>query len=126
MPKGPLLIGQDGERIALRFLKDRGYKIITTNYSTKIGQVDIVARDGKTICFVEVKTRSNYRFGYPKESIGSIKQQKLSKLALLFLKKRNMLNQSARFDVVSVSFINGSPKVDLIKDAFRLDTSYIY
>jgi len=96
------LLGNRGERLAIRFLKKKGFRIIARQYRTKQGEIDIVAADGDAIVFVEVKTRSNLKAGHPTEAIGHRKQKKLTNLALGFLKKHKALDQPARFDVVSI------------------------
>ena len=66
-------VGSKGEDLAAEFLKDKGYRIIGRNYKTPIGELDIIAKDGETLVFVEVKTRSSNAFGYPFEAVGSRK-----------------------------------------------------
>jgi putative endonuclease len=126
MSKTQVELGQKGERIAVSFLKNEGYRIIAVNYRTRLGQIDIVAKDKGTICFVEVKTRKSQRFGKPAEAVGVFKQRKISQVALAFLKQNGLLNSPARFDVVSISHQEIHPKVELIKNAFELDYNYTY
>ena len=78
MPKTNIELGRSGERIAVNFLKINGYDIISTNFRNKIGQIDVIAKDKETICFVEVKTRRNQRFGQPTEAVEFSKQRKIS------------------------------------------------
>lgn len=96
------LLGNRGERLAVRFLKKKGFRIVTRRYRTKQGEIDIIAADGDYIVFVEVKTRKNLQSGHPTESIDYRKQKKLTNLALGFLKKHNALDQPARFDVIGI------------------------
>jgi putative endonuclease len=126
MPKTPFELGLTGEQLALNFLKNNGYNIISTNYRTKLGQIDIVAKEKQMLCFVEVKTRRSRRFGRPSEAISAYKQRKISQVALVFLKQRRLLNYPARFDVISIFYSDPSPKIQLIKNAFNLDYQYIY
>lgn len=127
MSKGHIYLGKSGEGIAVNLLKENGYKILVRNYRTKLGEVDIVARDKDTLCFIEVKTRHSDRFGLPKEAISSSKQRQISKAALLFLKENNLLDKKARFDVVSIIYSQKQrPRLDLIKNAFELDESFSY
>jgi putative endonuclease len=121
-----LFFGKSGEKIAVNFLKENGYKILSQNYKTKLGEVDIVAKDKDTFCFVEVKTRRSDKFGMPQEAVNFAKKRQISKAALNFLKTNSLLDKKARFDVVSVIYSEDKPKVDLIKDAFELDERYIY
>ena len=119
-------LGKFGEEKSIQFLKSNGYKILNTNYKSKLGELDIVARDAKTICFIEVKTRSNYDKGDALESITPTKIRKLSKLAVSYLKENDMLDQSARFDVVSVYRDGDGAQIKLIKNAFELEDIYTY
>jgi len=91
-----------------------------------MGEVDIVARDGETICFVEVKTRSSEDFGLPQEAVSRQKQAQISKAALYYLKTKKLFEKSARFDVVSVLYNDNVPKIDLIENAFELDAHFSY
>ncbi len=126
MSKKNLLLGRLGEEQAERFLKEKGYKILSRNFKTKLGEIDIIALDKDTHCFVEVKTRSSLRFGEPQEAVSARKQGQISRAALLFLKDHDLLDQRARFDVVAVDFSEGKAKFDLIKNAFDLDERYVY
>jgi len=124
--KQNLYLGKSGEELAVGFLRDNGYRIIARNYKTKLGEIDIIARQKDTVCFIEVKTRHSDRFGFPQEAILKTKQRQISKVALEFLKSNNLLDKSARFDVVSVIFAEDNPKLDLIKNAFELDARFTY
>lgn len=124
MSKEHIYLGQSGEEVAIDLLKKSGYKILVKNYRTKLGEIDIVARDKDTTCFVEVKTRQTEKFGLPQEAIFRSKQKKISKVAIKFLKDNNLLDKKARFDVVSVMYKEGIPKIDLIKNAFELEGEY--
>lgn len=96
------LLGDRGERAAARFLKSAGYRIIARSYRNQFGEIDLIVMDGRQIVFVEVKTRATTQRGQPHEAVDQGKQAKLSKLALVWLKKHKRLDQSARFDVVSI------------------------
>jgi len=113
-------LGRQGEEEAVNFLKKKGYKILERNFKNKLGEIDIVAKDNNTLCFVEVKTRSNLRFGIPQEAVTFSKQRKLNKIALSYLKKYNLLNAPARFDIVSVIIYDTAVNTELIKDAFSV------
>jgi putative endonuclease len=126
MPKTKnLQLGRAGEQAAVDFLKDSGYKIINTNYRTRLGQIDIIARDKKTICFVEVKARRSQDFGQPSEAVDVFKQRKISQVALIFLKEKKLLDSPARFDVVTINYYHQQPKIELIKNAFLLHNNYL-
>lgn len=112
--------GQKGESIAARHLKKCGYKILVQNYRNKIGEIDIVARDGDTIVFVEVKTRRSDHFGGPKWAVTFQKQRKISMVALSYLKEFRLNDHKARFDVVTVLENGKKPAVEVVKNAFEL------
>ena len=124
MSRKNLDIGRLGEATAADFLKARGYKIIAQNYKTRLGEIDIVARDRDTYCFVEVKTRHTDKFGLPQEAVSLFKQRQISKVAISFLKENFLLDKKSRFDVVSIMHTKESPCIELIKDAFDLDESF--
>jgi putative endonuclease len=122
-----LYLGKSGEEIAVNFLKNSGYRVLMRNYKTKLGEIDIIAKDQDTLAFIEVKTRHSDRFGLPSEAVSEPKQRQISKVALSFLKEKGLLHKKARFDVVSIIYSSTEkPKIDLIKDAFDLDPRYAY
>ncbi len=126
MSKQNLFLGSKGEETATALLKENGYKILHRNYKTKLGEIDIIARDRDTYVFIEVKTRRTARFGSPAEAVVRNKQRQISKAALSFLKANNLLQEKARFDVVSILWgPGGKPKAGLIKNAFELDERYV-
>lgn len=119
MGKERIELGKKGEELALDFLKKQGYRIIQSNYKNKLGEIDIIAKDKGTICFIEVKARASARFGLPAEAVNFYKQKKLNRIALSYLKQYNLLDVPARFDIVSVIFgYDNKPELSLIKDAF--------
>ncbi len=101
-PWQPRSLGQQGERLAVKHLRRLGYKIVGTGVRNSLGELDIVAVDGRTIVFVEVRSRSGVEHGHPAETVDAAKQQRLTRLALVYLKRRRLLNYPARFDVVTV------------------------
>lgn len=115
-------LGRKGEDISVKFLKKQGYKIMERNYRCSLGEIDIVAKDKNILCFVEVKTRRTDEYGLPAEAIDGRKQKKLAKVALTYLKEKKIYKQDFRFDVVSVH----PNHVELIKDAFIVNTDYTY
>jgi putative endonuclease len=119
-PQTPLTLGQRGELAAERFLKKLGYKIIVRGDRTALGEIDIVAVDGRTVVFVEVKTRQSHEFGHPLEAVDQHKQEKLTRLGLAYLKRHGLLECSARFDVVAVTWPGASeePRIEHFIDAF--------
>ena len=113
-------LGEKGEAIAVRQLKKNGYKILETNYLTRLGEIDIIAKDKNTIVFVEVKSRRSVQFGNPKQAVTLQKQKKISMVALYYLKTTDQSTAKARFDVVTVISNRDKPQVDIIKNAFEL------
>ncbi|MDD5662032.1 MAG: YraN family protein [Candidatus Omnitrophica bacterium] len=126
MPKYNLNLGIQAEAKAAEFLKASGYQILRRNYRSKLGEVDIIARDRDTVCFVEVKCRLSDKFGKGSEAVSGKKQGQLAKAALSFLKENNLLGKSARFDVVSLDSCGPEEKVTLIKNAFELNGRFTY
>jgi len=109
----------EGESAACKFLAELGYKILKRNFIYgRIGEIDIVAQDGDTLVFVEVKTRSNYRFGLPEESVNGRKQAQLKKVAQMYYYVNKIQDKSCRFDVVAVDILNGKTTIRHHKAAF--------
>ena len=122
MEKGGVMLrlGQQGEIIAVKHLKRCGYRILERNYRNRLGEIDIVAKDRDSIVFVEVKARRSPYYGNPKSAITSQKKAKISKVALMYLKKTGQLQASARFDVVAIDYSGAQPSVELVQNAFEL------
>jgi len=120
MTKERISLGRFGEDLARERLKDLGYRILKTNYKCPIGEIDLVARDGDVLVFVEIKTRKNEFLGQVKEAVNSRKQTQLSKVALAYMKSNNLCGSKARFDVVAVALIDGRKEIEVIKNAFEL------
>jgi putative endonuclease len=110
--------GESGENIACRELRRRGYEIIARRYRTRAGEIDIVARDGDTLVFVEVKTRHSHEFGTPAEAITRAKQRKLGLMAADYLARHSWDAMPCRFDVVGITVGVGKPEIEVIPDAF--------
>ncbi len=113
-------LGEKGEELAVRFLKQKGYKIIKQNYKTRIGEIDIIAMDGNALVFIEVKTRESIEYGLPFEAVNSAKKRKIANVALLYLKRFKEEAPPCRFDVVSIYYEQKNPEFELIKDAFEV------
>lgn len=94
--------GLQGEQLATEYLQNKKYKILARNYTTKIGEIDIIAKDGDTIVFVEVKARQTKRFGYPREAITNAKQYKIRQVATLYILKHKLTKSKVRFDCIEV------------------------
>ena len=103
-------------------MASKGYAIVACNYKNYLGEIDIIAKEKQTLCFVEVKSRSSAAFGLPKEAVDARKQRKISQVAVTYLKERQLLNQACRFDVLSVlKDTHNQSQFELIKDAFSLN-----
>ena len=112
-------LGEKGEGIAVAFLKKRGYRILEQNFKTRIGEIDIIANDSGTLVFIEVKTRESIAYGRPFEAVTYFKRKKISRVAMLYLKKLQEI-PPCRFDIVSVFYQKGRPECELIRDAFEV------
>ena len=119
--------GRKGERIAASYLKNRGYKIISKNYRTKLGEIDIIGDDNGCISFIEVRSMNGGQLGSPEYTINRKKQDQIAKTALLFIKRRGLEDKDCRFDVLCVEGVDGPfPKIKLTKNAFDLPSGYNY
>lgn len=114
------ILGEEGERIAEAFLRKKGYRLVERNYRCPIGELDLVFLDRRVLVFVEVKTRTDDRFGAPLEAIHRRKQQKMIKAALFFLSQHRLHEREARFDVVGISLKGREPVVEHIENAFEV------
>ena len=113
-------LGKSGEERACRELERRGYAILARRYRTRFGEIDIIARDGPTIVFVEVKARTSDRYGDPAAAVTLHKQAKVTAMAEDFLARRHLHGAPCRFDVVAIAFgPGGELKVDVFQDAFE-------
>lgn len=124
MNNGRKSLGEKGERIAARRLRLLGYKILERNYRTKLGELDIIARDGRYLVFVEVRTRTGDRFGTAEDSVTWRKQRKLISLAQAYLRRCGDSDVSCRFDVVAVEPAKKWYKrhnVRVIRNAFQVN-----
>ena len=94
--------GAIGELCVRKYLEKKKYKILEQNYKNKLGEIDIIAMDKKTLVFVEVKTRSTLAYGMPSEAVNSRKRQKIRNVAQLYLLKNNLDDTNCRFDVIEI------------------------
>jgi putative endonuclease len=113
--------GQSAETLAAAFLAQRNYRILARNYRVRLGEIDIIARDGDVVCFVEVKMRRTGKFGIPFEAIAPGKMRKIAQVAWQYLQSRKLGAVKARFDVVAVTPAENGFKFDLLKNAFGLN-----
>ncbi len=116
-----LNLGARGEEIAVAYLKGQKIIVVERNFRCKAGEVDIVARDGTTVVFIEVKTRRSMSFGPPQAAVTPFKQRQISKAALVWLAKRRLQEASARFDVIAILLRDHAvPEIEHIRNAFEL------
>lgn len=110
--------GSKGEDLAVRFLQENGFKILERNFLIRGGEIDIIAKDGEVLVFVEVKARFSHEYGLPEESITPWKIKSLKKSALFYIQKKNFWNFPYRFDLVGIDYIDSqdNPKIELIKN----------
>lgn len=103
-----------GESKAREYLENYGYKILTTNFKNKLGEIDIIAKKKGYIVFIEVKARENALYGRPSEFVSRDKQRKVRNTAIAYLKINGLTDCDVRFDVVEII----GDKVNLIENAF--------
>lgn len=108
--------GQRGEERAVEYLRARGYVVIERNFRCRVGEIDIVARDGDALVFVEVRTRADDRFGTALETVTPAKQRRVARVAEVYLTMRRLHAAVCRFDVVGIT----GERIELVRDAFRL------
>ena len=111
-------LGRYGEDLACRELRRRGYVILARRFRTRFGEIDIVAQDGGTLVFVEVKTRRNAAFGGPAAAVNAAKQRRLVNMARSYLLGLGGGTPPCRFDVVGVVAGAGRPVLEVVRDAF--------
>ena len=116
-----LPLGRRGENAAARYLRRLGYIIVARGERDAIGEIDVVAVEGRTVVFVEVKTRATHDAGHPAEAVDEDKQRRLTRLALSYLKRHDLLECKSRFDVVAVTWPDDrqQPTIEHYKDAFE-------
>jgi putative endonuclease len=107
--------------LAERYLRRQGMLIVARQLRLDWGEIDLIAVDGRTVVFVEVKTRRSHDAGHPLEAVTFEKQKRLTRLALAYLRRHHLLECSARFDVVAITWPTGSrrPVIEHIRDAFE-------
>jgi putative endonuclease len=118
MSRARVILGKTGEDLACAELEKRGYAIIARRYRRRGGEIDIIARDGETIVFVEVKAREGHAFGKAAEAVTAFKRRRLTQLAADYMARRRLSNRPCRFDVVSIHFESGRPEIEVFQNAF--------
>lgn len=114
--------GRESEEAAADFLRKKGYRILARNHRTKLGEIDVVAADGETVVFVEIKARRNLLFGGAHDAVDKRKRLRLSRLARQYLSFHRMDDRPCRFDLVLIDAAAGrTPVVELMKNAFEAE-----
>jgi putative endonuclease len=115
-----LQLGKEGEDLALKKVESLGYRCVARNYRCSLGELDLVARDGETLVFIEIKTRKGKSLDYAKEAVHARKQRQMSKVALAYMKKNGCEEARARFDVVVIHQKGLVREIEVIRNAFDL------
>lgn len=106
--------GRDGENTACEYILKRNFEIVENNYRSPFGEIDIIAKDGEYIVFIEVKFRNDLSHGYPREAVGKGKQKNIIKTAEYYISENNIQNTDFRFDVIEILGHN----IEYIENAF--------
>lgn len=121
------LRGQRGEQIAVAYLQKRGYRIQQQNYRCRRGEIDIIAWDGSTLVFVEVKTKGQTAFGAPQAMVDTRKQKTITRVAMTYIQQHQLYNTALRFDVVAITLSpGGTPEVTHVPAAFSPQGDFFY
>jgi putative endonuclease len=118
MSQARVALGKTGEDLACAELEKRGYAIIARRYRRRGGEIDIIARQGETMVFVEVKAREGHAFGEAAEAVTAFKRRRIAQLALDYVTRRRLSHCPCRFDVVSIHFDAGRPQIEVFQNAF--------
>lgn len=116
-------LGKMGEDLAVRELERRGYAILARRYRRRGGELDIIARDGATLVFVEVKTRDGDAFGEGADAVTSLKQRRMTQVAVDYMMRHHLAGVACRFDVVSIRVDAGQPSIEVVQNAFDAATT---
>jgi putative endonuclease len=112
-------VGKQSEEVACRFLQKKGYRILTTNYRQRFGEIDIIAEKGEQLVFVEVRSLHGSERLQPEETVGVPKQLRLSRTAMAYIQQHGLEDRPARFDIVSIDMSADRPFCRHIEDAFE-------
>ena len=126
MPRGSnQSLGRSGEDAAADLLRKERFRIIKRNFRMRFGEIDVIAEEGDTLCFIEVKTRRSRSAGTPAESVTPRKQRQIARVAAAYMGRYHPLGKACRFDVVTVTTQNDTMTTELLRDAFRTDDVYM-
>jgi putative endonuclease len=118
MSRWRVALGKTGEDLACGELERRGYAIIARRHRCRGGELDVIARDGATLVFVEVKARKGQAFGGAAEAVTWRKQRRIVRLACEYVMQHHLTDSPCRFDVVSIQFDAGRPVIEVFQNAF--------
>ena len=121
MSRARQALGRIGEDLACCELERRGYAVLARRYRRRYGELDIVARDGRTVVFVEVKAREGLEFGAGSEAVTALKRRRMAAVALDYLARHRLNDAPCRFDVVSIDLAGGKPAIEVYRGAFSID-----
>ncbi len=113
------LIGILGEKLVCKWYTDHKYKLLSVNYKTRFGEIDIIAQNKNTVVFVEVKTRKDKKFSQAREAVTFSKQQKIKAAASSYIAENNLESFFIRFDVAEVYHRDTVPEINIIENAFE-------
>lgn len=116
------ILGEKGELIAEKLLREEGYQILKKNYRNRYGEIDIIAQDKEYLCFVEVRMRTSEDCGTPEESITMSKQNQIIKVAKGFICEQQNDDFYMRFDVVTIEDVDNINSIQLIRNAFEVNS----
>jgi putative endonuclease len=111
-------LGKTGEDLACAALEQRGYEIIARRYRRRGGEIDVIAKDGPTWVFVEVKARDSHEFGEAADAVTPFKRRRIARLAMDFVARHRLADCPCRFDVVAIHFDAGGAQIEIFQNAF--------
>lgn len=118
------VLGGEAEGLGSAYLKEQGWRIEARNWRCRLGEIDLVARKGKVLCFVEVKSRRSERFGTGLEAVTISKRRRLGRLAAAYCQSRRTGERGAEFGVLSILWSGGRPLIQFIRQAFEVEGFY--
>ena len=110
-------LGREGEKVAADYLEDLGYMLLERNYRSSRAEIDLVARDGDLLVFVEVKSRRNAQYGWPEEAVGEEKADHIRRAAEDYMELCNWTGE-VRYDIIAIIWEGGLPSIEHLEDAF--------
>lgn len=117
-------VGLQGEQAAVDYLTERGYEIVERNYRAGRGEIDIIARDGSYLCFIEVKTCRSRSFGEPETWVTERKRKRIVSAARMYRANKEIVDQDCRFDVITIRLTREGLLFNHIQDAFWVEEEW--